>query len=365
MAHEKTPDSPSGEPSKGAADRARRTETGRRTRRPKERSGGGPSRPGGRPGARSRARAALDREVVGTVGVLADAVDFAAMRRYRTFAFADHPEYLREVEALLRSLASRRLHTTVALFDPEDFAAYCSEHALDPDNALSRSRYTAEIAERGSTLPYEGEPLDRLLPRLVDTAVRRATWEYASALLADIGECADCGQDIGRASFDRASHLLLRLLQAAGPGRHHLVCSVRAPEENLLAVLHAEKTDRESDADGETDGEAGDSGPLGDAEHPTPARIAAGEGAEFATVLAAGIALANPGGVVLRTSAPGLPDRLHGWRLDRGALVPLTEGEVFSAYCTDAATGEPLSPEPGVEYRAGFDLGADAPDTHH
>jgi hypothetical protein len=84
------------------------------------------------------------------------------------------------------------------------------------------------------------------------------------------------------------------------------------------------------------------------------AQIDATEGTEFVTVLAAGIALEGAGGVVLRTSNPGTPDHLHGWRLHQGRLDPLTAGEVFSAYCTDAATGDPLSPEPGVEYCAGF-----------
>ncbi|MER5771456.1 hypothetical protein [Streptomyces sp. NPDC001985] len=286
-------------------------------------------------------RTTLRREAVPTIGVVADATDFAAMRRYRTFTFDDHPAYLREIEALLTSLAATHLHTTIALFDPEDFAAYCAAHGLDPDTPVSRSRYTAGIAERGSTLPYGGEPLHTLLPQLIGHAVRRATWEYASALLADIGECADCGQDIGRAAFDRASHLLMRLLEAAGPGRHHLVCSAPAPEEQLLAVLHAD----------------GDTTPT--------AHMDATEAAEFVTVLATAIALGNPGGVVLRTTTPGTPDRLHGWRLNQGSLLPLTEGEVFSAYCTDAATGEPLSPEPGVEYRAGFDIAADPPQPHH
>ncbi|MFF0451272.1 hypothetical protein ACFYT4_33685 [Streptomyces sp. NPDC004609] len=299
-------------------------------------------RAAGRPRNRTSPRRTLRREVPGTVGVLADAYDFEAMRAYRSFSFDDHPSYLRQIEALLQSLAAGHLHITVALFDPEDFAAYCSDEGIDPDTPLSRSRYTAAVAGSGTALAYTGQPLDQLLPELIDKAVRQATREYAAVLLAGVGACADCGQDIGRASFDRASHILMRLLEQAGPGRHHLVCSVAAPEEQLLAALHAE----------------GDS-------VPPAARIEAAEGTEFVTVLATGIALGSPGGVVLRTSTAGEPDRLHGWRLHRSGLVPLTEAEVFSAYCTDATTGEPLSPEPGVEYRAGFTLTTDDPDPHH
>ncbi|WP_328908956.1 hypothetical protein OG230_05260 [Streptomyces sp. NBC_00234] len=285
-------------------------------------------------------RRTLRREAPNTIGLLVDAQDFAAMRLYRSFTFDDHTVYLQQVEGLLRTLAAQGMHTTVALFDPEDYAEYCAEAGLDPDSGASRTRFTAEFAAVGATVTYTGQPIDDLVPLLVARAVRRATWEYATMLLAGLGDCADCGQDIGRAAFDRASHLLARLLATAGPGTHHVVCSTPTENEQLLAVLHTE---------------CGDTG---------PARLDSTEGAEFATVLAVGIALESRGGVVLRTSRPDTPDRVHGWRLIRGSLVPLTEGEVFSAYCTDADTGEPVAPESGVEYSAGFDIGADAPETH-
>ncbi|MEO3975100.1 hypothetical protein [Streptomyces sp. CAU 1734] len=341
-----TPDRTSGR----APDRKR----GKRAGRPERRGRTGPRPSAARPGRRTTPRRALCREVASTIAVLADEFDFTAMRTYRSFTFDDHPRYLREVEALLASLARRQLHTAVALFDPGEFALFCAEENIDADSALARSRYTAEFASRGGTLPYTGEPLAVLLPRLVDRAVRHATWEYASLLLTDVGECADCGQNIGRAALDRAGHLLTRLLDAAGPGSHHLVCSVPAPEDNLLATLRADG-DKPAGAPA-TGGRAGN--PSQDA------RIDAAEAVEFVTVLATAIALGNPGGVVLRTRTSGSPDRLHGWRLERSSLLPLTEGEVFSAYCTDARTGEPLPPEPGVEYRAGFDIGADDPEPH-
>ncbi|MCL7378963.1 hypothetical protein [Streptomyces sp. 35G-GA-8] len=294
------------------------------------------------------ARRGLRREVPSTVGLLADERDFTAMRCYRTFTFDDHAAYLRGIDGLLKSLASQGVHTTVALFDPEEYAEYCAESGLDPDTADSRGRFTARIPGSGAAIAYTGQPIDSLVPQLISTAVRRATWEYATTLLADLGECADCGQDIGRAAFDRASHLLLRLLEGAGSGTHHLVCSVPAVDERLLAVLRTECPDSSPD------------GPGG-----VPARLDSSQAAEFVTVLAVGIALESAGGVVLRTTRADDPDRLHGWRLQRGSLVPLTAGEVFSAYCTDADTGEPVSPEFGVEYCPGFDLGPDDTGTHH
>ncbi|MFJ5224447.1 hypothetical protein [Streptomyces sp. NPDC088400] len=287
-------------------------------------------------------RRRLRREVPSTVGLLADERDFTAMRRYRTFTFDDHTAYLRQIDALLKTLASQGVPTTVALFDPEEFAEYCEDTGTDPDTAASRGRFTARIPGSGAAVAYTGQPIDDLVPQLISTAVRKATWEYATTRLADLGECADCGQDIGRAAFDQASRILLRLIEEAGSGIHHLVCSIPVADEQLLAVLHTDRPDGEE-----------------------PAQLGSSEGAEFVSVLAVGIALESPGGVVLRTTRPDAPDRLHGWRLRRGSLVPLTVAEVFSAYCTDADTGEPLSPESGVEYCAGFDLGPDDTGPHH
>ncbi|MFE4373441.1 hypothetical protein ACFRMN_35440 [Streptomyces sp. NPDC056835] len=309
------------------------------------------------------ARRRLRREVPSTVGLLADERDFTAMRRYRTFTFDDHAAYLRQIDGLLKTLASQGVHTTVALFDPEEYAEYCAESGLDPDTADSRGRFTARIPGSGAAIAYTGQPIDSLVPQLISGAIRRATWEYATTLLADLGECADCGQDIGRAAFDRASHLLLRLLEGAGSGTHHLVCSVPAVDEQLLAVLRTDCPDSpDSSSDTNPDGSPDNSpdGPGG-----APSRLDSSQATEFVTVLAVGIALESAGGVVLRTTRADDPDRLHGWRLQRGSLVPLTAGEVFSAYCTDADTGEPVSPESGVEYRAGFDLGPDDTGTHH
>ncbi|MGY3335105.1 hypothetical protein ACVW0K_001204 [Streptomyces filamentosus] len=287
----------------------------------------------------TRLRRALRREIPSTIGLLADERDFAAMRRYRTFAFDDHPTYLKEVEALLKTLARQGTHTTVTLFDPDEYASYCAETGLDPDHPSSRSRFTDHLATTGARVTYTGQPLASLLPELVDAAVRRATWEYATTVLATAGDCADCGLDLGRDAFDRATRLLLRLLDGAGAGTHHLVCSVPAADDHLLAVLHTVRDDHGTD-------------------HHDPTAAA-----EFAAVLAAGIVLAAPGGLVLRAMTPGRPDRLHGWRLADGTLAPLTEAEVFAAYCTDARTGEPLPPEHGVDHRAGFPLAPD-PDEH-
>lgn len=282
----------------------------------------------------------LRREVVGTIGLLADAEDFAAMRRYRTFTFRDHTTYLREIEHLLRTLANEGKHTTLTLFDPEEYEQYCTDTGQDPDTPTGRTSFTAELAVTGPTLAYDGRPLTDIVPDLVDEALRHSTVEYAESILADTGRCADCGVDIGVAAFTRSAHLLSRILDSAVPGTLHIVCSVTLDSAPLLGSLHAERTP---------------DGLL---------HLDESEALEVTTVLAVGLARQAPGGLVLRTTSTDHPDRVCGWRLTRDHLTALTEAEVFDAYCTDAHTGEPVPPEPGLDYGTAPDLGP-FEDPHH
>lgn len=286
-------------------------------------------------------RRVLRREIAGTIGLLTDEHDFRAMRRYRSFAFDDHTTYLQQVEAVLKTRAAQGSHTTLALFDPEDYAAYCADTGLDPEAAASRTRFTAELAATGATIPYDGEPLATLVPALVDEAVRQATWEYATTLLSRLGPCPTCGEDIGRAAFTRASDLLARILDAAPPGDRHLVASVSGPPDTLLSVLHADQ-----DGHGAT-------------------RLDEAEALEFTSVLALGLATRSPGGLVMRTSSPAAADRVCGWRLRAGGLEPLTAAEVFDAYCTDAESGDLISPESGVDYCEPPELGEESTTPGH
>ncbi|GAA3801959.1 hypothetical protein [Streptomyces chiangmaiensis] len=286
-------------------------------------------------------RSVLRREIAGTIGLLTDEHDFTVMRCYRTFTFDDHTTYLQQVEALLRTLADQGGHTRVALFDPEEYAEFCSDSGLEPDAPASRTRFTAELAATGPTVRYEGQPLADLVPNLVDEAVRQATWQYATTVLADVGTCASCGEDIGHAAFVHASRLLTRIIDTASRGHRHLVLSVSAPAETLIAVLNADE-----DPDG-------------------TAHIDETEALEFTTVLALGIATHSSGGLVMRASAPDTTDRVYGWRLRGERLEPLTAGEVFDAYCTDIESGDLVSPESGVDYCSPPDLGDDGRPTGH
>lgn len=286
-------------------------------------------------------RRVLRREIAGTIGLLTDEHDFRAMRRYRSFAFDNHRTYLRQIEAILKTRAAEGQHTAIALFDPQDYAEYCAGRGIDPDTPHSRTHYTARLATTGPTVPYDGRPLADLLPTLVDEAVRHATWEYAATLLARLGPCAACGEDIGRAAFTHASTLLTRILDTAPPGERHLVCSVSTRPETLVTSLHAETAPDGTDRFDET------------------------EALEFTTVLALGIATHSPGGLVVRVSGPEPRERVYGWRLHPDGLTPLTAAEVFDAYCTDAESGDLIAPEPGVDHCAPPDLGETPRPPHH
>jgi hypothetical protein len=286
------------------------------------------------PGGESREHRhyTLRSEVPSTVGLVSDAEDFAAMRAYRSFVFDDHPRYLQRMETLLRELAAEGIHVTVGAFRPRVYAEYCEATGQDPDTALARTRYTAEVTACGPTVPYVGQPLDHLVQQLGCETDRRTVMERATDLLVQAGDCADCGREIAQEGFGRASQALMKLIRSAGPGRHHLVCSVPAAHAPLLAALHTDQ-----DGDGRV-------------------HLAENDALVFCTVLAVGIVTETPGGVVLRSETAGGPDQVSGWSLRDGWLQPLSEGEVFNAYCTDAESGEPVPPEPGVEYRAGTPL---------
>ncbi|MFE6890420.1 hypothetical protein [Streptomyces sp. NPDC057694] len=292
-------------------------------------------------GRTTTSRHILRREVAGTIGLLADEQDFTAMRRYRSFTFEDHQTYLRQVEGLLKSLASSGSHTSVALFDPDEYADFCAETGIEPDTATSRGRFTAELASIGPALPYEGQPLADLVPDLVEAAVRQATWTYASSVLARLGPCAVCHQDIGRIAFARASYLVARVLDTIGEGIHHLVCSASTGREPLQAVLHVDAT--------------------------TPDTVQLDETTtmELTTVLALAIATGSACALVLRTSRTGERDHVFGWQVKEESLRQLTAAQVFDAYCIDAYSGDLLAPEPDVDYCTAPEVNTTGPEGRH
>ena len=126
---------------------------------------------------------------------------------------------------------------------------------------------------------------------------------------------------------ERAADLLMGLFDAVGDGCHTLTVSVAGDARSLASMVPFHNQ--------------GDATTVDE---------------EAALHLMALLALTSGrvGGAVVRTLYGGGKSRVLGWRLSGCTAVPLGRAEIFSAYCTDAATGEPIAPESGVEY-------ADAP----
>ncbi|MBY8880666.1 hypothetical protein [Actinacidiphila acidipaludis] len=286
-----------------------------------------------RPAGRTDQRRALRTEAPTVLGLLVDHGDFTAMTGYPSFPFRDYGRYLHHVDAFLRSLHARGTHVAVTRFDPGTYADYCASTRRPPDTPTTRTHYTAEATTTGPSVPYARQPLDALRDALTRESERRATWERATDLLIDAGRCADCGEELAHCAFDRASHTLVRLLEALGPGSHHVVASLPAGDGPPL--LAAARVDADEDGD---------------------LRLTDTDGLVLCTVIAAGAATHHPGGLVIRTTDPGGTDTVRGWTLRGGEPHPLTEAEVFNAYCTDPGTGDPVPPEPGVRYAPGIPL---------
>ncbi|MEV6796530.1 hypothetical protein AB0M87_32120 [Streptomyces sp. NPDC051320] len=131
---------------------------------------------------------------------------------------------------------------------------------------------------------------------------------------------------------DRAKSAVTRLIMSLGSGEHIIVLA----HEGSMAAAHVEIM--ELDALGAAACDAGELDAL--------------------TALLAKSFTGALGGLVVRSRrGPGAEEEIvRGWRVRGRWLSPITEGEVFSAYCTHHETGEPISPEPNVTYRAGITL---------
>ncbi|WUH95109.1 hypothetical protein OG900_36435 [Streptomyces sp. NBC_00433] len=286
-----------------------------------------------RPPGRTAYRRAMRREAPTVVGLLLDDHDFAVMTGYPSFPFRDYGLYLHHLDGLLRSLHAQGTSVAVTLFDPERYADHCADTRRPPDTPASRIHYTAAVSTTGPAVPYTRQPLALLRVQLAHEAALRATWDRAGDILTAAGQCPDCEGPLAHCAFDLASHTLLRIVEAAGPGTHHFVCSLPAADgDPLLAAAHIT-----ADPDGDM-------------------HVSDTEALVLCTVMAAARIATRPGGLVLRTTDSEGTDTVYGWSLHPDGPHPLTEAEVFNAYCTDPDTGDPVPPEGGVRYRAGLPL---------
>ena len=281
-----------------------------------------------KPRSRAGVLRRMRKEAGAVVALLATPDDFDTMREhYRSFRFTDYYDYLNDQQILLDSLTETS-GAYVTLFDPVAFVNFCNRERLEPDSSSSRSRYAAGAAVHEVRLPYEGDELGHVLEDLQEAVIKRQGLEKAVRI---IGSSSLDGMP-PHAFLDRARVAVGGLLHGLGPGSHHLVCSVTDQAERLTAILHVTCAD--------------DGAP----------QVSQDDALAFTVHVAAGLRTGGTAGIVARTypREAASQDVLRGWAVGEGWLRPLTEAQVFAAYCTDAATGEPIPPEHGVEYTAAY-----------
>ncbi|MFB6655306.1 hypothetical protein ACFCZ4_34040 [Streptomyces microflavus] len=130
---------------------------------------------------------------------------------------------------------------------------------------------------------------------------------------------------------NRAIEILDRLIQKTGTGMHRLTLTVEGINGTAFAEFAFLRME--------------DDMTVGSIE----------KADQFCVLLAVAVSGAHHSGLVMRTQAE--TESCCGWRFKDGDPLPLNRAEVFNAYCHNAATGEVIAPQPGIEY-------ADAPVIH-
>ena len=237
----------------------------------------------------------------------------------------------------------RAAHTTVALFDPEDYAEFCAESRPRPGR-----RRPAAPASPPRSPPPAPPSLRRPAPRRPRPAPRRtrpsaappgSTPPCCSPASAPARTAARTSAGPPSTAPRTSSSRLLDTPQARAPTTSSAARPRRPNSSSPCSTPRGTRTDR--------------------------ADLDAAEGAEFATVLAVGVATRDPGRPRPAHHGPGHPDRVHGWRLHGGSPRTPHGGRGLRRLLHRRRHRRPVSPESGVEYCAGFDLGADEPEAHH
>jgi hypothetical protein len=160
-----------------------------------------------------------------------------------------------------------------------------------------------------------------------DLGMDAMRWAPAPASEDVTDETISTAADTAHALLDRAADAYLSLLNAVlGDGTHHMVANASTPHGDL------------------TEGQ--ELTVIGDA-------VVINEQASMrvCAVLAAAMVGRATGAVVVRTFGPDGSEFVRGWSVRRFWLRPITAEEIREAYSVDPATGAPLAPEPGVEFR--------------
>ena len=263
--------------------------------------------------------------------VLADEQDFARHAR----ATAPSPStttarYLRQMEALLRTLASQGVpHHRQPSSTRRTTRNTAPDTASTPTRPDSRTRYTAEVAtHRRHRRRTRASRSTELAPATSSTKpTARRPGSTPPTLLARVGACADCGEDIGR-----------RRLRPRHPGPP--AAPRRARRRHATTSSAASRPETRPSWRSSTPPAATAPGPSSTSPRPSLLHRPRRRLRHCAPPAASSPAPPPP----RPTGHHRRPRPRHGPRLDPAATAwprPLTAAEVFAAYCTDADTGEP------------------------
>jgi hypothetical protein len=262
------------------------------------------------------------------MALLLDELDLATMTAsYPSFEFDDYDQYLAACEQTMRSLLGAGHRVMIGSFIPAEYSEYCQAEQLPPDSATSRARYAMAVCEEDEPFPYRGEPIADLVASLA----HRQQLRTLSIRTMDLLDPLPHGVVLEAEGY--TADLLGWLSTHIGPGSHIFTCHVGDGTHDPLEVV---------------------------------AEVAFGKNAmravsmEFmvlSLLLSFARAARAAGSVVMRsfTSSTdpdsGWPVKIvQGWAIVEGVLRPLTATEIMTASRTDARTGDPLPPEPAVEY---------------
>jgi hypothetical protein len=328
--------------------------------------GGGKKNAGRVAGRRGWAKAARSTGIA----VVADELEWRALAEQNPlFAAKDYPSYLFSVERRMRAAARAGRQVLVGPLLPDQFESRADEAGLARDSPRALREYELFVAELGPlTQPWLGEPMARVLERIRAHVRAETLQEKAMPTLAASAALHADADVAAQRAMSKASHLFLALIEDGGDGRHELRVTIQAPDGELDYTLpYARFAQVLSFPD---------------------------DGGENMVVILLSIAILAglPGTILLRSRSqasifptrrkpkgwrpdsrkPG-PDGgrddaeaggegwenhesvLRGWLLTKDLPEPMSEGRLFALACT-GPDGDPIPPEPGTRFRAGFPL---------
>jgi hypothetical protein len=260
---------------------------------------------------------------------------------------------------------------------------------LARDSPKALKEYERFVADLGPlTLPWLGEPMARVLER-IRAHVRAETLQVqAMPALAAAAARHPQPDTAAQRAMSKAAHVFMALIEDGGDGRHELRVSVNAEEGKLdytLPYTRCAKVIAFPDDGGE---------------HMVVVLLSIARLAERRGVIllrsrpqtaffparrkpkpwsARSPTRPDPASAPTREDFPALPTHpnlhnapspppasssdewerhestLRGWRLSGDLPEPMTEGQLFAYVCT-GPDGDPIPPEPGTRFRAGFPL---------